>query len=944
MARAGAPVLLVTGDSGVGKSDVLRCAQERSSAAIAPAPVTLDASPGNLQRAVLDALGDALAVITERRRLHAEIGRLVYDAALRLAQVRASDLAKALGAELLAYLRNKVGPEAGREIGDFVKQLKEAWDGDIGARINAACDPSIAQTIVALANELAELVHGEPLLLALDGAESMTPADRGVLRDMSGTLSPDVRLRVAFATFTGDHHAAVNELRASTPAVQEVTVAGLDVNAVAAWLHDAGLDALSPPRVHRLTAGYPLLIQSVIADARAGGDIENAPLDQRFAAQTQLSWDALEPAARTCARRLSVLAEPLPERECAQLCALSLPEYHDTIERLRRAFIMASVVNDQPWFHEQRRAFVRARLSALERADTSAQAAEIVLEHLRSTDDLGWVQPLSELVADAPSLHAADPRLAAALELPPSELAVCAALIELADKEHEFVVSGDEVLRHARAWFGAQGDLVAALRQLSTRGLVSLLGNPPGSAVRPTWSLMTMVTLQGRAASAFSRTPMPSVTSMFWAFGLRPALGPVQRLAYGIGRPSWSAIAQGMLDPRKPSPSPARAHSSLGELNPALLARGRIGGRPLYCAARYESSAIRDEAERSLTGLDVELYGETLHIDEVLAHPGEPVGSERFVAAIQRAAGHQIARTPSFRRFDIALDTPMDVADSMDLKAQTFAVIRALCSPRERIAADLGEPTAWHWLAGENWVTEVAVQGTGGGAVRHTRTPARETNDPFRIYRLVEAFDLPPGASLSLIRHAAGPGWTNNDPVVAAIGHVTDAMHAFNGTQQLRTVRLDVEELTDALLYARQQSLNDAQALAQAVPILGEHRQPPAAETLYLVLIRAAPDRPLYVDELMLAAYETVPSDGGQEEVHVAVINEPDRDDDAPRPDEAPRDTLRRRANLRMRAGFGRDATGSILAQGEAQDLITSLLAYSDNDVRFVDDRFPDYI
>jgi hypothetical protein len=500
VARARAPVLVVTGDSGVGKSEVLRSAQARSGAAIAPTPVALDGSPGNLQRAVFAGLVSALVEITERRSLHGEIGELVRDAALRLARDRASELSKALGAELLSYLRHKLGPEAGRAIIDFVKQLKEAQDSDIGARINAACDPSIAQTIVALAGELVGLAQGEPMLLALDRAESMTPADGGVLRDLAETLPPGVRLRVAMATFTGEQATAAKELLASGIGVQEVAVSGLDIEAVSAWLRDVDLERLPPPVVHRLTGGYPLLIQSVIANVQAGGDLTDAPLHQRFAAQTELSWDAVDPTARAVARRLAVLPQPLPPRECAQLCEMDMSEFGDAVERLRSAFIMSSVVNDRPWFHEQRRAFVYQLLSPEERGDVCAAAARAALDHLKATNDLGWVQPLAELLAGATPLHAADDLLAAAFELSRAELAVCAAAIERAEKQHEFVVSGDAVLRHARAWFEADGDLVASLRQLSDRGLVALKEQAFSAVLRPRWSVMTLVALQGRAA------------------------------------------------------------------------------------------------------------------------------------------------------------------------------------------------------------------------------------------------------------------------------------------------------------------------------------------------------------------------------------------------------------------------------------------------------------
>lgn len=926
VARSRAPILLVIGDSGVGKSEVLIHAQQCSPEGVAPDPITLDRSPGNLQRGLLHALAGALARITEQRGVVDDVGRRVERAALALAREQATELAKAVGAELLALVRGKLGSEFGEGIAAFVRHLRAESGTDIRSRIGAASDPSIAQTVVGLANELLDLAEGAPLLLALDAAESMTPADRGVLADLAGPLAEDVCLRVGFATSNLRQQEAVDELLAVGAGVQTEVIRGLDQPSVAAWLREVHLDAGLAERTHRVTGGYPLLVQSVIADIRAGGRIDNVPVHKHFAAQTELAWNALDPTARACARRLAVLPEPLPDRLCAELCAMSLPEYADAIERLRRGFILATVVNGRPWFHEQRRTFVRARLTQEELADASSRAATIVLEHLRETEDLGWVQPLSELAAEATTLLKTDPQLAAAVELPRAELAVCAALIELAEKQHEFVVHGDDLLRHARAWFGANGDLVPALRALAERDFVALLERPHISVARPKWPLMTMVTLQGRAAREFGRLPIPSLTSLFFALGVKPALGSFERFAYGVGRPSWTAIAHSLLEPRKPI-ADVRASPSFGELKPALLARGHMGGRPLYCAARYESASDRDETLRKLEALDTELFNERLRLDEVLSSPGIAVASERFVIGLDRAAGERVEQTSGKQ---------LSIEEAMELKAQTLILIRSLCSPRERIAADLNQPASWHWLAGDDWVIQGAVRGAGDGAVHHTRPPVVETNDPYRIYRLIDVLDLPPSASLGRYRHELGTSWKEADPVADIVGYLADAMRDFNGTQQPRTLRLDADDLRNALLDARRRALADARALTAMLPVLGERRRPPKPEALYLVLIRTDPAAGLFYGEYLSAHYETVQSETSEEEVHVALIDSVDTTADRPRDGESPLDFFRRQSNQIMQAAFDRDAADPIQTAGDAQTLIARLLGYDGRDLRLV--------
>jgi hypothetical protein len=278
----------------------------------------------------------------------------------------------------------------------------------------------------------------------------------------------------------------------------------------------------------------------------------------------------------------------------------------------------------------------------------------------------------------------------------------------------------------------------------------------------------------------------------------------------------------------------------------------------------------------------------------------------------------------------------LDVEQMMALKAQTLSLIRDRCSLRERIAADLSEPVAWHWLAGDDWVVEGLVHGSGDGAVRHSRRPEREINDPYRFYRLIEAFDLPSSAALSAFQQTAGHQWKLRDPIVDAAGLVSEAMHDFNGTQRPRTLRLETDELTDALRQARTQSLADARAFAEAVPVLGEWRQAPVPEALYLVLNRTDPTTGMFYGEYVGATYAVVPSKTGEEEAHVTFIDAdgPERDD--PRGDERRCASFRSRANALLRAGFDRDVGEGTLHSGHARTLIARLLGYDTRDIELV--------
>ena len=87
-------VVLLVGDSGVGKSEILRVIQERESEAVAPLPVALRHVPGGLQRGLLEALSSALAELSQDQTMAERVGSLVVEATARVAEASMKDLAR----------------------------------------------------------------------------------------------------------------------------------------------------------------------------------------------------------------------------------------------------------------------------------------------------------------------------------------------------------------------------------------------------------------------------------------------------------------------------------------------------------------------------------------------------------------------------------------------------------------------------------------------------------------------------------------------------------------------------------------------------------------------------------------------------------------------------------------------------------------------------------
>lgn len=79
-----ARVVLLAGDSGVGKSEILRAVQGVSGVALAPPPVSLRSAPGALQRGLLESLATAVSGVTTDQSGVERIGNLIVAAAGRV--------------------------------------------------------------------------------------------------------------------------------------------------------------------------------------------------------------------------------------------------------------------------------------------------------------------------------------------------------------------------------------------------------------------------------------------------------------------------------------------------------------------------------------------------------------------------------------------------------------------------------------------------------------------------------------------------------------------------------------------------------------------------------------------------------------------------------------------------------------------------------------------
>lgn len=838
---------------------------------MAPAPQTVGASGGALQRALLDALGEAVAIVVQSRGRAHEVAAHMARAARALASARVDELASVVGAELLQIARSRLGPEFGQAIADYIRELREGRSDTLAARVQAARDPSVVEMVLALAQEVAALGDGQ-VLLAVDAAERLSPDDLRMLADVARDVPTEVRVRVAFATYSLEQRRAVDQLAADTRAVTEVRVPGLDAVAVAEWICAEGLDEALAGRVLRISDGYPLLLADMVRQLRRGGEVEEADRNAEFARLTRLAWDQLDPEARRCARLLAVLDDPLPEQHLRALCGLDAAGWGDVVQRLERGMILSTKVNRVSWFHDQRRSVIRDFMGPAEIDDAAHAAIDELLAHINETGALERSGQLAALAAQSPTRQRADRKLAAAVELDGDELAVAAALLELTERNAVGRLAGGEVLRHARKLFGSGGDLIAALERVTAKQLAVTAEALGTVVVLPQFSVAAAAVIGGRAQTELGRLPVPAIGSLVFEVAISPRLQPFSEAHHGLGAPGMGLLSQWAAG-RELSQFGPHYQRSEAELGHNLILRARYRDRPLVAAVRFANVEDRDAALSRLDGGAIDVLGERLSLETLTAHPLRIVAAGRFVRAAERVARRSFGGAVGLDgELNVRLRVPVSAGQIAQLKVDLTQLLAARCDSVERWAFGLDEPWGLHWYLHDDLLVEGEVRGGRAEAIRHTDIPTITGRDPFEFFRFEEAFGLADGETLAHLRVQAGRDVLSHDPVMQVIGRLRRRGEEFNASQAPCHLPLDADALRTALLDARTRELDDARALARAVPVGGERLADPEPQALYVLVAREEPAPGWVYGSRSSVTTNIAASTSGDEEVHVAVV------------------------------------------------------------------------
>ena len=173
-----------------------------------------------------------------------------------------------------------------------------------------------------------------------------------------------------------------------------------------------------------------------------------------------------------------MIGRPLPVQLVLETLEVGESDWFNTVDTLKSERIFTQTVDGQPWFHEQRRRWLVDSLSPTERQSGAARIIPAVSELAQSQVGWRYGPTLAELIEEA-GTEIVDPDFKRLSVLSDSELAIAAALLEL-DSTRSNPTDAAAALAHARRFFGADGDLVAALERLTLAGLTAVEQVLPG--------------------------------------------------------------------------------------------------------------------------------------------------------------------------------------------------------------------------------------------------------------------------------------------------------------------------------------------------------------------------------------------------------------------------------------------------------------------------------
>jgi hypothetical protein len=905
------PIVLVTGDSGTGKSSVLRSTiAEYSNAVVAP-PVTLCLfDSGALQSAIMDVLADAIAIARPGQAKWGALAKQLRHATSEAAVEIGKGLAEALVSEVFELAKVKLGENVGKGLAKFVKSLKKDETGDLRRTLRAQSDTNIVRMLVKIADEVATSV-GRDIVITLDEGNRLAEDDQRILASVAAKPAKRARIVIAWSTAEAESLPGLTRLRKL--GLAEVKVSGLSRGDIQRWLAAEG-HAEQSDEVYALTAGFPLLVEGLITHLRSGGRIDRYSAPTLFNEVLSDALSRLPQDAHHAARKLCAFPTPLPDQDIPAYLDVDVITWGVIREALDRERVFSVESTDGTWFHEARRKYLWDNvLTAAERNAVGQTAYTKLLAEHRRQEQVGLsalYRQIAALAAYAVESQASNPTLASIIAMDSDQLAVLAAVIELQNVGLSSPTPADQVVIHAHSAFGAdRRQALDALYALVGLGLVKLDEVPRADIDRSESTVElrlddeAQVVALGQIQSVLAKPAVPHLVDHV----VRAHMESVRLESYAIVSQAGQADVLDMIAKANLLRAPV-TFSRVGD--PLLGVWLRYGQQPVTVVAVFNNGGDRMSAEREIANLKGSSFGRKLLVEGIFHDPTQTIASLRFLRAAYFATGLQV--NTDRQRYWLHNSAALTMAEFAQRQVDLLELLHVHTDELERQVYGLTRPRGIAIARREKTEYKLEVFGTAHVYPMDFDQIEQILGSDSLISAQVElALNLSPECTTRYLTTQRWQDERTHDPVIEALSSLRQHAEKFNTRQPRTQVHLERHRLRAELKAAHTRDQQLARQMAENITI-GGRRGPRPQRALRLAICSHGSAHRLE-HRGAVCAWPI----GDPEDVQIEYISgEPTQTAEA----------------MYARA-FGADAATTDLHAGKLPEILASLLGFDKNEI-----------
>lgn len=745
LSRHKAGVLILTSDSGLGKTRVLAAASARRHLSAEPVLTGFRGTSGSLQVTLLDALAQLLLDWQGAQAGTSRLKMAASRVAERVAKSTGTQMGKVAGRLILDYLRTKIGAEAVDIIEGAAKDLVTPNDALLEQRIHSARDDDALAAFLAIADEVHDLVGD--FALFVDGVDRLTSDDYSAFIDLNDRLPEGVAILSAMAVTSAAEETKARQ--AVRRGVARVELTQLTVSDVDEWLSKCGVSSAFAEQVHQLSSGYPLFIEMCVRLLQTGRHLDSIEISESFRSLTEQSWFELTDHAQAAAQLLLGFDAPPTIDVITAVVGIEANAWIVIENRMREAKIFCPSSDGRFWFHDRRRSIVWMEILSPEQRQLIAERVVPTLARLSTSHDYSpeVLLPLAELASHATTFIEANPELRKVLHLSSGDLVTLYSALELLEPQGDepAFLQTSQLLGYRRQLFPWATDGVGSVERLVTKDLLYVATDDHTSIATATLpSRLALSVLGGQFLQHLGKLPMTQAATAAFDIALRPLIGTFKVAAYGIGSPNFGDRVR---------------EFSLG--SPLLIVAGVLGIRPYYLVAEFDSPKDRDlAAERVRAGTSIEVFDDDFVVVASVSHPS-PVASDRLLMALGDMYNLGSATLTSSRAPSI--EPPgISALRAGEAKSLIHEYARSRLSEVERLAANCGDSLALYIDEGDGDCVEVEVR-TDSARVEAVKIPHSVTRGPMSFLEITDHLRLRSSEWVSTLRHYSRP---TGDPTI----------------------------------------------------------------------------------------------------------------------------------------------------------------------------------